>query len=704
MKYISIFIILACLFVNDALAQPIKLGNVSYEMVLVKKGEIFLDNNTAYCFPDFYIGKTEVTVELWNKIMGWESDPSEDKYPISAVSLADIDEFIGKLNQLTNRKFRLPRSFEWKYVFQEGENFSTTTYSGSNNADSVAWFYDNSGGMLRWVALKEPNALGIYDMSGNVAELCADGFTQEGKSFRFCLGGDFDQNADEFQLSNANIDKGFFDGTLSSSVESVLNGFRLVCDVDSSECFFPTTYLAANPNSLRFSADGGTKILEVLTDGKEWNVSFLPSWCKVEKSAGGLLLEIIAAPNDGDERKDFFKLQSLTEELIIQLSQNAKSATFIEVDNDALSFKNIDEVKTVKINSDGRSWIVISSSDWCQVEKTGSELKIKCADNNQSEARTSRIQIKSASIEKIIEVSQSAGASRLDTDLNRLVFPAHGGEKSITVSTDAEEWTVDAPWWCQIKKTEKGLLVKCLKNTYEPQMGIITLTSGRQRVQIKVSQNAPFNSPQQPKRPLGISAGYVSKQWLYKEPNKVDKQGFWNEYSNVNGFEIGFRFEPLFNYGLGLNTGLFLDIYQSTTKERTAQDENGMFKYRAVFSEGALSLPLHLEYRLHFSKNMSLFVYSGASADMGLYAQVDEYEVGQDEAYFTQENIYGNKDFDFHVKRFNASFDYGLGIRIYGAQLNMGASKGLIDYSPSDNLKIKQNKNIMISLSWMIDN
>ena len=124
---------------------------------------------------DYYIGETEVTQELWLAVMG--SNPFKFKgseYPAQDISWQDCQEFVQRLGVMTGQKFRLPTEAEWEYAARGGKNSKGYKYSGSNNIEDVAWYNKNSGRQTHPVKTKSPNELGIYDMSGNVWELCND--------------------------------------------------------------------------------------------------------------------------------------------------------------------------------------------------------------------------------------------------------------------------------------------------------------------------------------------------------------------------------------------------------------------------------------------------------------------------------------------------------------------------------------------------
>ena len=211
----------------EAEVRTFNVNGVSFDMILVKGGTFSMGNDEKGFFSglfsmleddrplhnvvltrDYYMGRSQVTQSLWKAVMG--SNPSYfkgDDRPVESVSWNDCQEFISKLNEITGMKFRLPTEAEWEFAARGGNKSKHYKYSGSNNLDDVAWYESNAKSKTHPVGTKQPNELGIYDMSGNVWEWCSDwygSYCSEAQTnpkgaasgnYRVCRGGSWDDDA-----------------------------------------------------------------------------------------------------------------------------------------------------------------------------------------------------------------------------------------------------------------------------------------------------------------------------------------------------------------------------------------------------------------------------------------------------------------------------------------------------------------------------
>lgn len=209
----------------------VELGHLKFKMIKVEGGTLNVgateeqiseaDNNEypehPITLPTFYISQFPITQNVWEAVMGYNKAKfkkqekaafsrtarlirvgvgsvdgfmkgglsnaviggvqeyrskynEEGHYPAETLSHDEALEFVRRLSNRTNLQFSLPSEDEWEYAARGGQKSKGYKYAGSNDINDVAWYRGNSDGCPHPVGEKQPNELGLYDMSGNVWE------------------------------------------------------------------------------------------------------------------------------------------------------------------------------------------------------------------------------------------------------------------------------------------------------------------------------------------------------------------------------------------------------------------------------------------------------------------------------------------------------------------------------------------------------
>lgn len=177
---------------TGATKLTITINSISFTMLKVNGGQFTMGetlNNTpdhSVQLTDFYISETEITNAVWQSVTGSLPYSKSTKFtnadqglhlqqPVTAVSWNNInDEFLPALKTKTGIEFGLPTEAQWEFAALGGIKSKAYNFAGSNNFDNIGWDASNSGGVKQDVKQKDPNELGLYDMSGNAAEWCKD--------------------------------------------------------------------------------------------------------------------------------------------------------------------------------------------------------------------------------------------------------------------------------------------------------------------------------------------------------------------------------------------------------------------------------------------------------------------------------------------------------------------------------------------------
>ncbi|MBR1808211.1 MAG: SUMF1/EgtB/PvdO family nonheme iron enzyme [Paludibacteraceae bacterium] len=217
--------------------------DINMKMIWVEGGDFLMGctSEQGSCYDDeknvrrvtvdgFYIGMLEVTQAQWEKVIGTSIYQQRNKanssysiygagadYPMYYVSWEEAMEFCRLLSNKTGKTYTLPTEAQWEYAARGGKKADGTQYAGSNMVDVVAWYTGNSGQTTHPCGTKRANALGIYDMSGNVWEWCKDWYGSSYPSYdtnnptgpssgssRVLRGGSWNNNAGGCRVANRN--------------------------------------------------------------------------------------------------------------------------------------------------------------------------------------------------------------------------------------------------------------------------------------------------------------------------------------------------------------------------------------------------------------------------------------------------------------------------------------------------------------------
>ena len=122
----------------------------------------------------FRIASTEVTQRQWLALMPKNRSPQAgDDLPVTSVSWKEAQEFCFKLSQKEGIPYRLPTEAEWECACRAGAGDPPV---GRAELEAVAWYADNSGEKTHPAGQKKPNAWGLHDLLGNVAEWTLDAY------------------------------------------------------------------------------------------------------------------------------------------------------------------------------------------------------------------------------------------------------------------------------------------------------------------------------------------------------------------------------------------------------------------------------------------------------------------------------------------------------------------------------------------------
>ena len=348
----------------------------------------------------------------------------------------------------------------------------------------------------------------------------------------------------------------------------------------------------------------------------------------------------------------------------------------LSVSKDNLSFSSSGGSQNITVTTTAGSYSVNALPSWCTVQKQAGYFVVTCTANSGSTDRTGNFTITAGNKTIRINVSQSGEKAKPETTLrvtnDNLSFPSSGGNsEEIKVYSNAGNYSISLlPSWCTVKTYNGYFVISCSANyTGQARYSSFQVNAGEKNIKITVNQDARVTQSSN----YSSTSSYRKSYNCFNCPKSKNTWGLtlgYTQNSYMDGIQFGLRVEPLFKYGFGLNTGLIFEGYST--------DLMSIFEGEEEFDLYAFNIPLHLEYRLNFSKWINVFFYGGANF-----------------------NILTDPSFNDYT--FPTTFEYGGGVRFNHIQLNVGKSLFIGDFKDIKNFGkyATPYQDLIISVSYM---
>lgn len=333
-------------------------------------------------------------------------------------------------------------------------------------------------------------------------------------------------------------------------------------------------------------------------------------------------------------------------------------ATILDVSNKNITFSESGGKILIDVATDASDYQITNLPYWCKVDNKYAKWFSLVCDVNAGNKRSDWFKVIAGGKEVKITINQAGTnnqhkqETQLSVSKESIYFSAKGGKsEQIKIYSNSEIYSVSVAPWFSVQTNSGYIVVNCKANKSKTsRQNYFTVMAGDKIKQILVNQgskNDCFNCPKTFDT-WGLTLGYA--------PKSINN-------ALMDCTQFGLKVEPLFKYGFGLNTGIILEGYSYDMFDNNLS--NG-FDYYAV------NIPLHLEYRLNFSKWFNLFAYGGIGFSVT-------------DAYFGKLNS-------------RVMPEYGGGFRISHIQFNVGSELNLSDTETKNQ---KPRKGLVFSMSYM---